>query len=227
MNQEEHWMDTLIYNATRIAVIFPIMMIVAGVSLNVLGYRAPNNSSALAKIALSPTPLPANPSSDIFGGMISNSNASETKLDLTGPWVCKQPYGASTIEAYVKNRNIYVSVTSNSESTYMLVNGDCLYSWTSKQGVGGKKCNIASLLSIGELLLQFNALDQLVPLIANNINTPGVIPTGEPPTLSEISKSCKKESIEDTVFKIPLNIIFSEETAVSTIKPTTLPVPTQ
>lgn len=214
MAQEEHWGDTFIYNISRIAVIIPILIIISGVSLKFLGYDLPSTQTqSVATNTLSPTQAPTNINNPFSQTL--QTNASEQHLDLKGPWACQHSYQGGVVQAYIKESNIFLSVPSGPEVKILIVNGNCLYSWSSSAKTGLKNCNISSWISMAQLLLQFNSPQQLFSVLSGS-SFGSLIPTTQVSSLSEITKSCKKEDFDEEVFRVPKNIVFVEPTSVPT-----------
>ena len=98
----------------------------------------------------------------------------------------------------------------------LIINGNCLYSWSSNERAGLKNCNISSWLSMAEILIQFNSPDQLFSVLSGS-SFGSLVPTTQVSALSQITKSCKKESVEDTMFSVPKSITFTEDASAATI----------
>lgn len=121
-------------------------------------------------------------------------------LDLEGPWICE----SDSVNIYVKQKNIKVAFTEEKIQKHLLVNGDCAYEWSGNSD-GVKQCGIGVYL---DLLAPFISSDperimqitkSLRSEMQNKIDVDSVI------------ASCKKLSVDNSVFTVPQGIKWAEQ----------------
>lgn len=199
--QEENFLDKFIYNFSRVAILIPILFIVMGVSMKVMGFNFATPQSALAQI----TPTPAFTASD--NNIFSNVSAGETKIDLKGPLICSGTFNAITADVKIKDYSIAATLIADNRTRNIIVEGDCLYHWFSNTKTGQKMCGISQYMPMINLLSQFNMLDiKTIFSLIPNMNTPVSLDDND---AQQLAQSCAPGEITDSVFNVPAGITFS------------------
>lgn len=194
-------LDDIFHNFSRIIIIIPLLVLVSGVVI-----RLGNKSSNKPEIALSPSPSAFPSSSPI----LTQSPVSLQKLNLTGPLFCDFQLEGMKGSVYVKNRKVFAEIIRKTDTTNVLVEGDCYYKWEKGSYGGEKTCGISSFLNMAETLsgLGMFGIEDIVKLLpAENQKA------GENVKASDIEKvisSCKDVVILDSVFKIPKGVTFKK-----------------
>lgn len=207
--QQENGVDTFMYNVSRLAVMIPILIVVFVLSAKFMGFKGPSSAPQVAKAAIAPT----QPTSQaVLDSTVQKTSAAEPKIDLKGPWVCNFSYQNSKITAYIKNKNIKATVTTGNNVQNVIVNGDCLYRFLDNEKAGSKLCGVSTWLSMGELLLSFNNIDSLMPLISSQFGLPEKT-SQDTQNLPDFAKSCISQQIADSVFTIPkISFVTAQQT---------------
>lgn len=218
--QEENGWDQLVYNLSRIAIIIPILVIIAGVSIKFMGV---NISPAVTQQALvtQPSPTTVVQNGNIFSDLAQKSAASEPKVDLKGPWKCDLSYQNSKITASIKDRKIYAELVDTKGLEVYLVTNDCLYHYVKNAKTGEKTCGINSWLTMADVFINFSGIGGLIPLLGQ-LNNSSLNDSLKNADLQNIAKSCVKQDIADTIFTVP-NITFKSSSLLPSISPTNTP----
>ncbi len=219
--QEENGWDELVYNLSRIAIIIPILIIVAGVSIKFMGVTiSPSVTQQALVTQPSSTVVPQN--GNIFTDIAQKSAASEPKVDLKGPWKCDISYQSTKINVSIKDRKIYTELTNTKGMEVYLITNDCLYHYLKNAKTGEKTCGINSWLTMADVFVNFSGISGLVPLLAQ-LNNAGFSDNLKNADLQNIAKSCLKQDIADTIFIVP-EITFKSSSLLPSITPTITPI---
>jgi hypothetical protein len=199
----EDTLDKIVYNFSRVAIIIPVLFIIFGVSMKVMGYNFNPTSTNIAQVNITPTI--ANQSNQ-FGNLIKGSSAQEPKLDLKGPLLCEGTFDKFSGELKIKNYNVRGQFKQDNKTEEILVKGDCLYHWQSENKLGGRICGVSQYIPVINALSQFDML---------NLNTIlSLVPNTKNPTnlgdsdMQQLAKTCKHEDIDDAAFVLPTNITY-------------------
>lgn len=212
MKQEN--IESPLYNISRLAVIIPIFILITGVSFKILGFSSNPVPQQVAQLEPSPT-TPTAQNINPLSNVIPQSSADEPKIDLKGSWSCKMQ--SNTTDSYmleIKNYNIAAVFNSNAATQHLIVKGDCAYYWKTSTTVqrGQKMCGISQYISMFDLFSQFNisSPDMLLNMLPNAVSQ--LLPIPKNLDLKALMKSCVKDTVADTVFIVPSNISFVDQT---------------
>ena len=136
----------------------------------------------------------------------------ETTLSITfnptQPFACISSGKEATIEAYRKDREVFIQASKDNKEYFFLVHNDCFYQWE-RQAFGGRMlCGVNQYINlIDSMNMSGNAnIGSLINTIQDkNIH----FSTQE---MQTILNSCKNTAvIPEKVFRVPTNIKFVEE----------------
>ena len=208
MKEQNTQLDDLFHLISRFIIVFPIVIVIFAVFLKFNSGKS--QQMGFLKYESTPTPTKAQ---NLLDSLKDNKTATPSaKYNLTGPLVCTFSTNDSTINAYIKDKKISLTVKKENEVQNFLLNGDCLYIW--KEGIysGEKICGISDKIGIFEGLLSSGIVDFnfLVKGLTQILNI----------TASEKSdylvdsalNSCRTELIPTSVqFELPRNVLFKNK----------------
>lgn len=133
------------------------------------------------------------------------------KLDLKGPFTCQYSENEASLSAFIENREIAFVSRNATESSYMVVTGDCAYRWTDASNQGLKVCGMKTYLDAAEAMSGFGLLsiDKAIETFSGMSDSP--LATNEA-LLTQFANTCAKQEITGQPFTIPQTITFTEET---------------
>lgn len=133
------------------------------------------------------------------------------KLDLKGPFTCQYSENEASLSAFIENREIAFISRNATESSYMVVSGDCAYRWTGASTEGLKVCGMKTYLDAAEAMAGFGLLsvDKAIETFSGMSDSP--LATNEA-LMTQFANSCKKQEIAGQPFTIPQTVTFTEET---------------
>lgn len=192
--------DTLFYNLSRIILIIPILIIVIFIFSKLQQTSIQSNHSTKSAAVISQAPLSISPSIAVA-------------LNLNGPDVCHYKSNDTDITVSIKNKKVYAALTEKNETSYMLLNGDCLYQWKQNIFTGTKTCGLSQTVSMIDMLSKMNlfSLNDLLGMAQKK----GLAISSQKSVFNELQQSCKKENIADSIFTIPSSIFFKTDPLVS------------
>jgi len=188
----------------KVIIAIPIVIVFLAVFLKIGDNKAEDYTSQILQ------PLPTQKTVDPISTINSFSGLSgqDKKIDLTGPYVCSYKDQKTDVDLQIENKQIYGKTIKDSKENYLLVKGDCLYTWTKGKNTGLKVCQIGQYLSIFEMASSFMSSDTLfssmLSMVPNlNISEDSVV---------ALVNSCEKKEVEKTNFVIPKGVIFKTAT---------------
>lgn len=193
------------YTVSRYIIFVPVVIFILALYIH---YSSPKQSS------INSTTIPSvQPKQNGLDTVKTKSASSNNKLDLKGPYKCQYKTNDMDISAYILNRKVYVELTQNKKTDYILLNGDCGYKWVKGENKGEKMCGVGTYVSMIESFssmpfFNINSMFSMVGQFSPSMNL-------EPAQLAQVAESCKKETVEDMVFTIPTTIIFSDIQKIS------------
>ncbi len=188
------------YTISRYIIFVPIIILVLSLYIH---YSAPEQSST------NPSTIPSlEPQQNTLSRSTAKPASSAIKLDLKGPYKCEYKSNDMQVTAFILNRKVYVQFTQNKETDYVLLNGDCGYKWEKGETAGEKMCGVGTYISLFESLsgMPFFNINSIFSMVGQFAPSVSIAPS----QLSSVADSCKKESVDDSVFTIPSTIIFSD-----------------
>lgn len=191
-------LDNLFHYISKGIVFVPIVIILIAVII-----KGTSTNKTQPAIILSPTPtvIQATPTPGIWDKIKESTIAAS--FNLTGSFTCKIKNEVKETELKISNKQAYVSYVKGQENKKGLLQGDCVYSWDGITYKGEKMCGITPYLSIIESMSLQSILSN--PLLSNVIN-------GKEKDIAELLNSClKKPIINQNVFYVPTNVMFSSK----------------
>jgi len=141
-----------------------------------------------------------------FGG--ENTGDDSKKLNLQGPSVCHFVDNNIKIDVQIKNKQIFAYVDNNEKKHFYLLKGDCLHQWDNNKNTGLKVCEIGQYISLFETFSSFLSPEMILSSISE-IPSESV---SSKDVMNNVFKSCKKQSIDESVFETPTSVIFQKST---------------
>jgi hypothetical protein len=138
-----------------------------------------------------------------------NNEDKVIKIDLKGSYKCEYNDNNKSVNAYIKNKHIYVEFTTNKITDIALVSGDCGYKWQKGTFKGNKMCGVSQVMNMYESVssLPFIGSEVLFSMLGS-VNSSVTLSQEE---LKDIAKTCKSQTVSDTIFVIPANISFQDK----------------
>jgi len=140
-----------------------------------------------------PSPLQSTPNKNIH-----------ISIDYNKPIACHYQTKESSISASLEGSSLSGTFLSGKITTQYVVQGDCLYSWTSNNFNGAKKCGMGSYIPLGKQLLS-SGLGSVESIIS-------MVPKSEKSTSIDFQAlfvSCKNvKRIDGGIFVVPKEINF-------------------
>lgn len=188
------------YTVSRFIIFVPIVILILSLYIH---YTTPNKSSSnvVAVPSVQPQQSTVNSSS-------TQSSASKININLTGPYRCGYQDKETQVAAFIKNKKVFVEFTQKNETDYVLLNGDCGYKWEKGKTTGEKMCGVGTYISLFESFSSMPFFD--LNTIFSMIGQVGPSISIAPEKLSAVADSCKKETVDESVFTIPTAIVFSD-----------------
>ena len=138
--------------------------------------------------------------------VVSNIMKSTNTLDYNNPISCSLQTKEASISASLMAASISATVINNTLTNKYIIQGDCLYSWTSKGRVGIKKCGVGTYIPLAKQLLNSNvvSVDSLVAMIPKSPLLSGI-------DIPAVLSTCKNNTeIKKDFFLLPKDISFKE-----------------
>jgi hypothetical protein len=192
------------HKVSRFVMIAPVVILVLGILTSLYNRYQLTQAQQLQQqyIKISPsvslTPKP------------TTVKLNSIKLDLKGPFTCQYSENQASLSAFIENREIAFVSRSATESSYMVVSGDCAYRWTDSSTEGLKVCGMKTYLDAAEAMAGFGLLsvDKAIETFSGMSDSP--LATNEA-LMTQFANSCKKEAITGQPFTIPTTVTFTEE----------------
>jgi len=181
--------DDFFYFFSKIVIFLPLFLIIISLILefNQKQRHLPSNQNPFSKkMSFLPSP-----------------KISKISIDLKGPWQCLLKNDKTSIAAYIKDRKIKIEVKNDKGKSYFLIENDCLYQWSEDQSSGNKSCGIGPYLNLTESIIKNNS-----PVFFDSFFRPFKEVNQESSSLKSI---CKKENVEENIFKLPKKLLFKEK----------------
>lgn len=194
---------------SKITIIIPIVVVAVAFMLR-SSNRSTNAANNPYRQMLSVTPVVTAQDSGALNRL--NFDSTKGKIDLNGPLVCRYNDKDMQGEAYIKDKNIYATLKQQASQQYFLVKGDCLYQWTSGTYTGEKTCGVGSVLDMVTTLSQLGLFDISTVFQALSQFNVGPSIAISPPSMEALKSSCKKDTVNDSLFDLPQSITFKEIT---------------
>lgn len=195
--KQSKFLDEFFYYSSKVILSIPIIIVILGLVVK-FNQKKEQNSDYKSKKIIS-TPIISPKLTAVPKPVKENSS-----FNLQGPLVCRYSSNEASISAYIKNKNIFVKINKKDKGENFLVSGDCLYSWKDNQYTGEKICGIGQYISL------VSSLPFIDPSLV--LNGELLLDKSELPIKKEefdhLASFCKKEKINDEIFKPPLAIIF-------------------
>jgi hypothetical protein len=197
--------ETLFHYLSKAVIIIPISIIIAVIIVKYVPDHTPkpqvNGYSIIPTATKAPSPSPS------------------IRIDLKGPLLCDIQDTSASISAQIKDTQVKAQIISGKTTTYYVLKNDCLYQWEKLKRTGNKVCNLGPAISmvnmVGSYALSDNSLSNSA--IAKSAESFTSLSTSSASLLSlqnfkKIVQSCKKGEIDDKIFTVPTNIVFTEAT---------------
>ena len=128
-------------------------------------------------------------------------------FDLNKPQVCSYTGDDISVEAQIKDKQIFAKVNQDDEVSSFLVSEDCIYQWADGESIGIKMCNIGQYISMFEMFSSFMSPSSLLSSV------PGLDSSLRVSTdvLSGITDSCKSSIVDEKLFEVPHSIFFQDK----------------
>ena len=201
MKQEK--VHDFFHYGSRLTMVLPIIIIILAIVFK------PEKTQTLSQVASNTVvPTTISPRPTIFKGKPTPTTP-KTPVDIKGPTVCtftnESPYKGML---YIKNKMIYGDVQEKESKKFISVvlKEDCVYKWEKGTLTGTKICGFTKYMDMLEKMSSIGILtaENLMQIIAEYSNKSYAAYTTS-------VDSCKKETISDTVFRIPSNIQFQQK----------------
>lgn len=141
---------------------------------------------------------------------LTQNSSPNIKLDLKGPLVCAYKSSTVAINVVVKDKNVLLKKTEKNISSNYLLKGDCLYSWESNFS-GTKICGLSQYISTFEALSKMGIMN-LETALSSLSQFEGAKNIGsQEANIKETLKTCRKEEMKDSVFDLPVKVLFKDQ----------------
>jgi hypothetical protein len=190
---------------SRFVIIAPVVILILGILTSLYNRYQVSQAQHLQQqyisisqaLSLTPNPTTVKPKS--------------IKLDLKGPFICQYSENQASLSAFIKNREVAFVSRNATDSSYLVVTGDCVYRWTNSNPKGVKVCEMKTYLDLVEAMAGFGLLsvDKAIETFSGMSDLP--LATNEA-LITQFANSCKKQEIVGQPFTIPQTVTFTEET---------------
>jgi len=208
MKDQQQSLDNLFHITSRFIIVLPIVIIIFGIILKLSSGSSQQKS--FLEYNLTPTPIKSQNFLDSLN-VLKKSSAS-ARFNLTGPLSCPFSTETAAVNAYIKDKKIFIQMGEKNVVNNYLLNGDCVYIWKSGFYSGEKICGISQQVGIVESLLSSGFLDPnlIFSGLGQVFNLPNI--GGSQDVLKSALSSCKNEEIPNSVqFEIPRNVLFKNK----------------
>ena len=149
MKEQNSQLDDVFHIVSRFTIILPIVIVIVAIILKYSGGGSQQKN--FKEFNLTPTPSKS-----------QNFLASPpARFNLTGPLTCSFSNDSSAVNAYVKDKKIFIQIDEKNILSNYLLSGDCVYIW--KKGIysGEKICGLSQQIAIAEGLYHQDCLIQM------------------------------------------------------------------
>jgi hypothetical protein len=158
-----------------------------------------------------PTPTPF-----IFRRRIAQAAAQNSrKFDLNSQYEC----GDASSSATISKKRLYITSTKAKQKSYVVFNGDCVYSWMSGAKAGTKKCGYGQMVRLYDSFAGLGGIDS--NMIIDTLSGTGLLnvlmPASQSAGLStqglqkKFLSSCRETtSVNEKLFEVPKTVTFTE-----------------
>ena len=197
MKEQNSQLDDVFHIVSRFTIILPIVIVIVAIILKYSGGGSQQKN--FKEFNLTPTPSKS-----------QNFLASPpARFNLTGPLTCSFSNDSSAVNAYVKDKKIFIQIDEKNILSNYLLSGDCVYIW--KKGIysGEKICGLSQQIAVAEGLLSSGLFDPNA-ILTSMSQLLNISPAGKSEgALKSALNACKNESIPSSVqFEIPNNVLF-------------------
>ncbi len=155
--------------------------------------------SYASRTAVTPT-VSQNPLSRLFSGEPG------TNFNLDGPLICDYKDEAADFTIRILNKNIYVQIKEEEQTTKVLLKDGTLYKWVQGEYTGEKITNLDTYLNLFDTFSAFFTPDMILSMI----NKVDGAPTLTQPQIEDLKRSCREGEIDTSVFTVPAAVKFEE-----------------
>ena len=121
MKEQNSQLDDVFHIVSRFTIILPIVIVIVAIILKYSGGGSQQKN--FKEFNLTPTPSKS-----------QNFLASPpARFNLTGPLTCSFSNDSSAVNAYVKDKKIFIQIDEKNILSNYLLSGDCVYIW--KKGI--------------------------------------------------------------------------------------------
>lgn len=208
MKEQDKQLDDIFHIVSRFTIIFPIVIVIVALFLKYSGGASQQKS--FKEYNLTPTPTKSQNLLDSLN--VLKKSSPSARFNLTGPLTCYFSNDSSAVNAYVKDKKIFIKMDEKNVLSNYLLSGDCVYIWKSRIYSGEKICGISQQVAIVEGLLSSGFLDS--NLIFGSLGKVFALPNsgGSQDVLKSAMSSCRNEEIPNSVqFEIPKNVLFKNK----------------
>lgn len=157
-------------------------------------YTAPSSAT--------PTTTSKNPLEKLFSGVFGT----DTNFDLDGPLICDYEDDAADFTIRILDKNIYVQIKEEDQTTKVLLKDGTLYKWIQGEYTGEKITNLEKYLNFFDTFSAFLTPDMILSML----NKVDGSPTLTQPEIESLKKSCHEGEIDTSVFTVPSAVKFEE-----------------
>ena len=200
MKEQSKQLDDIFHLVSRFTIIFPIVIVIVALFLKYSG-GSPQQKN-FKEYSLIPTPTKSQ-------NFLASPSA---RFNLTGPLSCFFSKESATVNAYVKDKKIFIQMGEKNVLSNYLLSGDCVNIWKSGVYSGEKICGISQQVGIVEGLLSSGFLDS--NMIFESLGKVFALPDvgGSQDVLKSAMSSCRNEEIPNSVqFEIQRNVLFKNK----------------
>ena len=208
MKDQPGHLDDFFHNVSRFIIFVPITVVILAVLLKFNG--SISQQKGFRDYNASPTPVKLQ---NLLESLTNpKKSTASAKFNLAGPLSCAYATESVKVNAYVKDKKIYIKMGEKSAVSNYLLNDDCVYIWKGGMYSGEKICGLSQQVNIAEGLLSSGLIDP--NLIFQNLGKVFDLPDigGSQDVLKIAMSSCKNEELPETVkFDIPKNVLFKNK----------------
>lgn len=129
-------------------------------------------------------------------------------IDLKGPYTCNYNTKSATVSAMIKNKQIAADFIEATQESHFILNGDCMYSWSSNEINGTKQCGLSPFVSALDLMSSFGIFDfGSIMSMAPPAGMEGVQNkmSSSAQGVQDFLSTCKKIEPDPNAFTVPQN----------------------
>lgn len=153
---------------------FVMFVIFIFVFFSKTAFRAPNDTTSKRQSAPTVTPF-----------------SNKRNINFDRPLLCNFTAEGASYSAHMDGSALAAVITEQKITRNIVVNGDCLYQWTTGETTGSKRCGVSSMVSMGKQLINTGLVnfDSFIPGLSNpleqcnNVNSIDKKTFGIPPSV--------------------------------------------